>query len=348
MMAGKKNLKIELMRFYCTIVVCLHHFKMYSEDLPYGGGYIVVDFFFIISGYFLLRHIKSENRESKKWSKIGNYAVKRYIRLLPPYLLAFLTALLIRRIFLGDIFEGAIGGYVREALMIEMFYNASGQRVNPPDWYCGCLILSSILLYIVFEFGKHRLKNSYLLLISALCYGILFFRRGNINIFPQTAGVFSIAYLRAFAGMTVGCFIYNFMNAQNRRFGEKWDKTVGGVLFIVISYMVLWDNAYRFTDYVVILLFILLFCLCVNKEWESNSRLLNRVIMFLGALSYTLYLNHYTVARVFSKKQYLITYDWKWASLIYLVSTVLFSVLLFLIEKGIKRGIMVLIKRKKR
>lgn len=74
-----KNLYIEFLRIILTMAVCLHHFRLYSNALPYGGGYIAVDCFFIISGYYLSRHL-IESAKGKEESMM-DYVRQRYKRL---------------------------------------------------------------------------------------------------------------------------------------------------------------------------------------------------------------------------------------------------------------------------
>lgn len=35
--------EVEILRFWCTIAICMHHLRCCSESLPYGGGYLAVD-----------------------------------------------------------------------------------------------------------------------------------------------------------------------------------------------------------------------------------------------------------------------------------------------------------------
>lgn len=55
---------IELMRFFAAvIVVVLHSHGLYPEtgNYPFAGGYIAVEFFLILTGYFTARQVYSDD-----------------------------------------------------------------------------------------------------------------------------------------------------------------------------------------------------------------------------------------------------------------------------------------------
>ena len=142
-----KNREIETLRFLFTIAVCMHHLRYCSVELPYGGGYIAVDFFFIISGFYLRASYKT------KGANIGvcQYLKKRYSRLIKDYIIAFMVALVINVIIFDLNISSNCFPYLKEAIMLEFGCMDSSLRINPPDWYCGYLILSSGLVYFFLQ-----------------------------------------------------------------------------------------------------------------------------------------------------------------------------------------------------
>ena len=45
------NIALDISRILFTTFIMLHHFRGYSDVMPYGGGYMATDFFFMLSGY---------------------------------------------------------------------------------------------------------------------------------------------------------------------------------------------------------------------------------------------------------------------------------------------------------
>ena len=66
---GEKNYSyaIDIYKFLFTVGVCLMHYEgiyFLSENRMFEGFYLAVDFFFVLSGFFLYRSIKSSKYES--------------------------------------------------------------------------------------------------------------------------------------------------------------------------------------------------------------------------------------------------------------------------------------------
>ena len=52
----KKNYTIDLLRFIFCIVIMLFHISGEIEGTPFNFGYMGVEFFFIVTGYYLTAH----------------------------------------------------------------------------------------------------------------------------------------------------------------------------------------------------------------------------------------------------------------------------------------------------
>lgn len=331
-----KNINVELLRIFLTVAVCLHHFRLYSDALPYGGGYIAVDCFFIICGYYMARHIMEKRSEIREGSL--QYIYKRYIRLFPEYFLAFLIAFIFRA-FAGEIPSGHWWGYVREALMIEFWCVDSVQRINPPDWYCGYLLLASVVIYEYIKWMRGRIGLIYMTGIAAAgLYAILMFHSNDINIYPQYRCVLSVAILRAFAGLLLGCFVYLLDRRTCDIIISYYKKRVSYIviafLIMGVAYILLWENSWLYIDYVAIVLFVFLFLIAVKIK-INYSACFCHIVECVGMLCYSIYLNHYLVAFIFNKYRLCKMLDWKVTSFIYLIVVCVFSGGVFLFEKAL-------------
>lgn len=347
---NEKNVSIEILRFLLTISICLHHFRMYSNEMPYGGGYIAVDFFFIISGFFLARRLKDINNQ--QGMEIGRYIKKRFIRLFPNYFLAFVIALLVRLIVESDkLHYRYIGGYLREAFMIEIMCLDSKDRINPPDWYCGYLLMGTIIVCVL---SVSLLKKSSFYWYGILAVGIYFiFAIWNTgcNIYPQTATVISVAIFRAVAGLMLGCFIYYLIKKHGINNCEKKKRPIIFILIIglmfLIFYVLLWDNSIPYIDYIAIGLFCILFLLISIYRLSIRKQHMQKILLWFGKISYILYLNHYIVSYIFNKYRLLSGYDWKAVSVIYLLVVFSFSVIVYVIEQLFEKGTMMIFSKRK-
>ncbi len=326
----EKNSLIEAVRFVCSIVVCLHHFRIFSDVMPYGGGYLCVDFFFIISGYFLA---KSDGGGIKggKIRNIAGYFWGRWKRLFPRYICVWLTALFVRLFVIEKPIIWGIFYYIREALMIEICCLPSSERVIPTDWYCGYLLMALVIVFTVRCFFNKRHFEWFALAAGGVCYVILSLCYGCLNLYPRYACVICIALLRAVAGILMGCAAQRVSGILNRGICEKQHKLkkylclfIGSVFLL---YMTLYDNAYRMTDFLVVFLFWIIFVYSIADERICPGKKLSQLFRYAGRLSYTIYLVHYMIVQIFVKFSWFIEMDWKLVSVVFVLFVITAAVI---------------------
>lgn len=64
---AQKNGAIEFYRFLFSMIIGLLHFRGYGKlpkNTAFNGGYLGVEFFFIVSGYFLMKQYEKESNET--------------------------------------------------------------------------------------------------------------------------------------------------------------------------------------------------------------------------------------------------------------------------------------------
>lgn len=332
-----KNYSVELLRIFLTVSVCLHHFRLYSNAFPYGGGYIAVDCFFIISGYYMGKHIE-KNKEEQVW----NYIWDRWKRLYLDYILAFGIAFLVRLI-IGEITPWN-GGNLREALMIEFCCVNIQNRINPPDWYCGYLLLASGIIYMIVRYLTNKKFVKYIIGISTILLYLAVLRSYSyINIYPQYQTVLSFAIVRALAGLFLGYFIYLLAGKTNgiiKKYSKGFELIMIPILTMGLVYILLWDNSIPYIDYFAIFLFAILFYFVLKNPMEFKGSLIKKIIAFGGKVCYVVYLNHYLVALIFNKYSLFRKLDWKMISLLFLIIVFIFSVVMYMLRRAISVGIM--------
>lgn len=332
-MRSGKNADIEILRFLLTIAVCCHHFRMYSDALPFGGGYIAVDFFFVISGFFMAEHLAKRSGQDDFLSAFA-YIKSRYIRLLPDYIAAFLMAFLIRLVIGKEIMLTNVLGYIKEAFMIEIGCLPIRDRMNPPDWYIGYLLLASVVVFMLIKLSKLR-GLWWSGLLSVFLYGILASRTEWINIYPQYASVIHIAIVRGIAGLLMGCFLWWVqVRLGVRNIDMQWiPRVCVFLLCIIVFYILLWDNSMPYIDYIAIILFDLLFVILVIEKPMITSTRLYKPAILVGEVSYIMYLNHYGIALLFTRYEWLSNCEWKILSFCYLLTVILVSAVILLFKK---------------
>ena len=59
-MVSKRNQTIELLRFFFAVVIVLYHGRVIFPISLFPSGYLAVEFFFIVSGYMMVKSSKKQ------------------------------------------------------------------------------------------------------------------------------------------------------------------------------------------------------------------------------------------------------------------------------------------------
>jgi len=339
----KRNISFDIYRIMFTTFILLHHFHMYSDELPYGGGYMATDFFFILSGFLMYKGFDKEEGEHKS---LLSYLGKRYVRLFVPLVVCNLLLLLVATIIYGFSLPGGIGGFIKENLMIEIMVSDSNRRFNPPTWYLGILLLASAVIYAVLLLSRNAKSQK---LIRTVVFGILFltylgiiFVNTNGNIFPQYSAVIDInSAIRGISGTAVGALIGGMKVEAN----IPLRKSVMYVVFpLFFAYMLLWENGYTRADILIYVVVALAIWMCSIEAKKPEEQMDNngpegllagaiKGIKLVSSASYIAYLIHYPLVQIMAKRDVFAGLDWKIYSVIYLIIIWLLAIV---VDAGIK------------
>lgn len=221
-----------------------------------------------MSGYYLHKGYITNGNVAE--IKTIEYIKHRYIRLFKDYIVAFIMALLVNvLVFKLDIISNLVL-YIKEAFMVEIACIDSKLRVNPPDWYCGYLIISSTIVFIFQKIIKKNIKGISLF-VGIVFYAILAIAVGHLCIFPLNASIISGALVRAIAGQMIGVFFAELVIVYNvKKLSQKTLKIVFALMLLIASYMLFWDMAFNIKDYLCLFLLAVFFmisgALFIKKE----------------------------------------------------------------------------------
>lgn len=324
---------VELYRFIMTAAICLHHFRLYSPTvLPYGGGYLAVDFFFILSGFFLYAHSQKHLTDNtmQAFRRTVSYTVNRYKRLFPQYILTLLFSILIYVFIIRtDMGPARIGAFISKIFMLDGIYVHTQLDIMPQGWYCSVLLAVSALVYFFnVRWSPTFAKRSAPILAIAI-YIALFLKYGHLNLYTQYGIGLTVGFFRGAAGLCLGCALGNIM----RKPAEMHEKQpwISIVLFAGLTaitlYALLWNNGYNKSDFLLLPVFIIILYFLLGNTFINGS-LDIPIFGRLGEISYTMFLIHHLIAVLFDYYNWFRTCDWKAASIIYL-GTVFICSLLF-------------------
>ena len=291
---SSKNALVELLRFFFCMCIVIHHASGYPL-----GAYLGVDFFFLLSGFFLMRYYSNDMRteEAPALAAIW-YTKKRYFRLLPHYLFSFLLGIGVYVCVWEDIApDFLMTDYIWEILMM----GAAGISLNtaiPAGWYCSALIISGFIVY--FLLGKF--KSSYLYVMApvslVLVFSWMYRNIGHLNRWTQVDTFIATGVLRGFAEMGLGCLCFEIYHVLKSK--ECRCKVLHTVLecacFCYIAYTIIMGPSSK--DFICVLVMaVLIVSLFLEKSlWSQIFN--NRLSYFLGSISIGIYLNHSVLLKI--------------------------------------------------
>ncbi|MBR3150037.1 MAG: acyltransferase [Eubacterium sp.] len=309
-MKSKRIGEIEIWRFIFCIVIILYHcntriFMQLGRDdysLAWSPrGYIGVEFFFMLSGYFMVSGImKMQEAKQSRGALYVRYMWGKYISVFPYHIIAFMTIFIRQCIILKGFSLNLLLKNLPEMFLVQRmgfrYYN-----LNSVEWYLAAMLLAmAVILPLAMKFRDVYFK--YLAPLSAiLIYGWLIHENGKLgNIHVWTSAGF-ICVWRAVAGLNLGMFANQCVRALSKYdFSKKEQVTAHVIRFVLwgtvlVFAFLMYPKKYEVT--LVLLMFLALVLTFVFTP-KNSERLSSSFVMFLGKMSLPLYLNQMFVIKI--------------------------------------------------
>ena len=337
---------IDLVRFACAIGILLHHafFFFWQDEKEFGTeprfrvGFIIVEIFLIIAGYFAAQHFKK--RRARKIDSLEirakeavKYTLKKFKGFFPYIVIA---------LFLGVIYslishEFSIAHliYQFEKLPQELLFNSGNvdyftrHTHLAPLWYLS-LLFFVFPIFCTLAMSKKKYIRNWLYFVFLSVYYSIFFDGQYIGFEGM---------IRIFAGLAAGQLLFDFVEFIKK----KKIKTMTRVLLqfaelFFIYYIIdkllnrgdiirpVTANPYMFN----FMLFSWLGLALMLGEKTYSYKINSRFISFLGQVSFPLYLFHLPIMMIihttFGKNL-----GFKYELLISATISIIFSIIIFLI-----------------
>lgn len=288
--------KIEVLRFLAAVIIMNGHavsIGLYSER-PFMYGWIYVEFFFMVTGFFTARLFAIKNKEQYPATvNIVSISLKYTLSKFLPFL-AFSSVPMIITYVLRNLplIEASgrlsfINSLTRLPAEILYFSEASKQgTLTGPLWFLSAMFIVTPFICMILNIKINKAG-----LFIAIWYCAFYYQLADFGLiaFPNTI-------LRAFGGMFLGIIIFHFaewirgkeLNNALRLIITAMEITTF-ILPLFISYM-----NYSIPRFQLICFILWIFAVQSGKSYipKINSVFLN----YLGRLSMPLYVWHYAVA----------------------------------------------------
>lgn len=264
----------------------------------FHAGYLGVEFFFIVSGFFIgmyyEKHLDHKNLK-ERFTLSGKYVWGRFKRLYPFYFMALILMLIVRT-YLNHYSLEKIVSVVKSCLaeFVLLQWTPLGNEVlNSSDWFVPAVFWGSVFFILVLALTKKAGGFIIAPLISLLLYGYYFRLIGKIDVI-----VYYHCILRGMAGIGLGVFIsfiYTYMEEKSSLLKEETKKRLAS--FIEIPAGLLFVGIFVYTNFghrsKLDFLIIVLYAFGILMLMLGNLRLpekAEKLFLMLGKSTYAIYM----------------------------------------------------------
>lgn len=289
MKAKVRFLELDAIRGIAAIAVVFYHYtfrhlKLYPHDLlhsqyKFAYGNLGVELFFILSGFVIFMSIQ-------KVKNPFEFLIKRFIRLYPTYWIA--------AIFTGFLlFIFGLSG--KEVSISEFFVNLTmlqyGLQIPSVDGVYWSLF-HELMFYFLMAASFSVVRSKHFLLFSvfwlALSLGNFYYHVKGVSL------LLNLSYTPLFLG---GIYFYKLNNEAKSKINTFFPIICYAVYFIIID-----AHAERvFAERLIVLGFFVLFYL---NSFDLLKFIAIKPLIFLGNISYALYLVHQNMGYIVLNKLY--------------------------------------------
>jgi len=308
------------LRGIAALLVAVFHFEMAvarfvpaAQSMFFEKCYLMVDLFFIMSGFIMLHVYNSQFKDNIQANSLKNFLVARFARIYPLHLFSLLLLVVLVR-WLTDWGNPPIileqpADILPNIFLLHSFGLTKIYNWNIPSWSISAE-WAAYLLFPIIALCIHKKKTISVILLILLIifayYSIMYLlpRKNPINpaipVPHNLNTTFDYGYIRGIAGFTTGILVYLLYELRAVRKALSHDVAALLIIFAIIISM-----HFALNDSLTVLLFAML-VLSFTANTGKIAQLCNRKIpQFLGDISYSVYLMQIFLQEPFSHGIYL-------------------------------------------
>ena len=333
-MKEKRNGIISLWKFLFAIVIAFFHCSQFYQDIKnpfFPGGYIAVEFFFIVSGFFF-----AASALKKRYSKktIGTdtlkFIYKKICSFIPYILIAYIFSLIVQAYYSNWGISKILNSFWNLCLL--KYFGFGDVIMLGQLWYIAYMLLVMFILYpIVVKYKANFIKLiSPIIVIISL--GFLYETYGTINHLDKIFyGMIPTGILRALAEINIGMIVFlissKIKNISFKKIFLIITSVISELLLVTILLVILFiPNIKKYELIMLLMLSISLIIFTSNKCIELKL-LSNKIIYFLEKLSLPIYLNHTIFVVILDYGSLFQKFSPISKSIITVVATIIFSII---------------------
>lgn len=286
-----RSANIELARFIASLMILIFHVDACGANIInrvcLNGNYYV-EFFFILTGYFTIKHFDGNTNENRIKNSI-EYTIKKFIPIFQ-YTIVIVT---VHWTFFGimlvfnsewsikDFIYSFFTDYIFDVLLLS---SAWRMPLVGSLWF----VSSMMIVFPLFCFLAQLNNRYWIMTISFLAW---------LVVFAEGEGTFCGLLVHAYASMSLGAVLYEVLYTSYEimcKFNRSV-LTIIEVAFFMLPIVLVYKNL-NTNKFVIFCFFVFLFILLSGLSY--TSKIDGRLIKYLGRLSLPIYMVQLTVGEI--------------------------------------------------
>ena len=307
-----RNNIVELGRFIYSLLVLGYHVQMsYSDEKidPFENGALAVEFYFLLSGYFLARSLEKLSKDEKT-SFIKKYYLfmkNKITALLNVHLLSIIVVIIIIACFDTKNFKDIFLPGIPSIFLVHMIIVWSGdfdKALIVPEWYLSAMLICMLFMVPIFLLFSKILKGIYITIILVGIVIIITLISGFATSWALNNNI--IYDIRAWGEMCVGMFSYYLsIYVKSNNYGDKTMiffkvlEIFSYCLPVILGIVPINSNNQAYLMVVtMICVFCAVFITFAEKGNIIENQKVNAVFGYLGSISLPIYLFHPVIIKL--------------------------------------------------
>ncbi len=297
----KRDWRIELLRFVATIGIAIFHFEWIYIGQPifFRHFYLWVEFFFVLSGFFLAKNVKTADEDEYSSLK---YCYNQAKKLFPEYLIGFAFSFIVYCL-VNNISEIKNVIYLLWQSKWEIVYmqlsgiDPTAPMINGVTGYIPALLASGLIIHYLLNNYYKLTLNLVSVFAPIFIYSHIVNIYGNLSQWLNYENWYTVGILRGLAGMLLGVLAYEMVcYIRSSKGGCSYCRIITLFCLIMISALVFWREHINFYDEV---LYPYIFAVCIGSIYVEKAREINNkiehIILFCGKISLNIFVIHYGI-----------------------------------------------------
>lgn len=318
---------IDFLRFIFIVLIVCHHTVFFGNH-KFLGGYIGVEFFYIVSGWLFARACYK-----KKNTDVFAFLYHKIKGFYPEFLIATITGFILMSLFDKDVHAHWLTNFVywiSDVFLLQIwgFPTLSATGVS---WFLSAMIGCLCILGPI-GFSYPKLLSFYAFPIIISIYGFLSINYGSLSpiLQPVAGGLIRAGLLRAAADMLTGYLSYSLSTKLSSASLTPNKLNILGILewggYLTSLYLIFRMNGPTQIDFLIVLLLAVSITISFSQVTQTN-RIRGVLCDRLGRYSLNIYLSHGCIGLILGKLAMPQHYGMTATCIVYIILIIILSII---------------------